>query len=272
MFVILQLIKYLSDRRYLAGSEVAVFHFLPTPDIPQRLVPGVPGPSVLSPAEIRNMFWGDRLTENIAANPGHGPGIERCIDSGPRVIAHKQSAFLTGREPCSRRGVIDVDDTRIILHIGSRCTRAEITPLPDHRVAKIAIVPLVGKAKNDGILDLAARDGSGAERGRAVDLRAHFDGGAFPAGKRPADHTPFHDLRMVADVDRPGPRIQQTMRNPDPLFYKDFAFAGQSDGRRERHTLSSGGDQRVVFGKRCRIVLKNVPGVADQALPGDQTV
>src|SRR5579872_1436632 len=141
---------------YFAIGEGLIFKPLPVADIPDGLVPLIPGAAGISPGKVRNVTGSQPLANDIAADTNDGPRVEGGVDSGAGIIAHQQTAFETGsngRLPCR---MPDGYFTGIVLQIGIGSAGPEVAPLADHGVAQITVMPLVGISEEHRILDLSS--------------------------------------------------------------------------------------------------------------------
>ena len=133
---------------------------------------------------------GDKLTRETGAmevdtDTDDGSGVEHTVDAGLGVVAHDKATELeVGTHEALLVIIPDTDLGVIVFEIAGIGAGADVTPLPYHGIAEIAIMGLIAETEDNGIIDFATHLAERAERRTAIDLGTHTYFGIIAEGER----------------------------------------------------------------------------------------
>jgi len=192
-----------------------------------------------APGKGRHKISRKAATKNIGANANHRAGIEHGVDAAFGVVAHEQAAELLSRALKTFFCVIPkLYLIVIIFQIGIIAIRADIAPFAEHRIAQEAVVPLVGVADENGVIDLAAQLAVGPQGCRAVYFCAEFQDRMLAHRQPTAHDAAFHDLRVFAHINRAGCGIERGAFYFCAFFQKNTFLAEAPVCRADRLRLA----------------------------------
>ena len=109
---------------------------------------------------------------------------------------------------------------RSCFEIGIVGSRTKIAPLTHHRIAKVAIVCLIGIGLENHILYFTPYFATRSERGIGINFSTHLHHRKLAHGKGPSDKAAFHDKGIFSNVNGPFFCIKNGGMNLCTLFHK----------------------------------------------------
>ena len=141
--------------------------------------------------------------KKIAPHAHDRSGIEHGIDAGFAVVAHDEAAEAqSGGGETFLHVAPEFDLAVIVFEVGIVGIGSQIAPLSEHAVSEETVVALVAESGKHAVIDLPTDFAVWPDRGCAVDLGPHFQGGIVAQRKGAAHQTTFHDRGVLADVHR----------------------------------------------------------------------
>ena len=152
-------------------------------------------------AETRHEYARKTAPVDIHAHTEHGGRVEHAVHSGFRMVAHDQAAKLqVGAHEALLYIIPDPDFAVVVFQIRGVDTGSDVTPLPYHGVAQIAVVALVAVAYHHYIAQFAAGLAIRPKRGAPVDLGSHPHLGIVAYGQPATDACAFHHLCILSYI------------------------------------------------------------------------